>query len=260
MINSSAIAFAPVIGGYVQKHAFWRLNFILLLIMAIMGAWLCWFKLHETNLNRQVLSLKTICKDYFEVLSNPQFLLYNAISALTLAGVVSYHTISPFLLQVTVGLGPESFGYTALVITGALIVGSLVSSKVMPKHGTEKMITFGCRLFTIAGVVFIVTGAFNLVNLYIILIPMMLYMIGAGLVYPNCSSGAMSIFSTKAVTAASVYNFFQMAGATIGSGLISAHVGGNQLHLGMMLTVIGLGGILCSHQLHMKTIKQIAKV
>lgn len=260
IMNSVAIAFAPVIGGYVQKYSFWRMNFILLLIMTVATIVICWYKIVETNQNKRNLSIKTILSDYIDVLTNKKFLLYNTASSLTLAGVVSYQTISSYLLQVKVGMGPESFGYTALVITGALIIGSLANSKIMSRSGTEKMINLGCRLYIIAGVIFLVTGMLNWINMYIILIPMVLFMIGAGFVYPNCSSGAMSIFDTKAGTAASIYNFFQMAGATVGSGLISLNTHSNQLPLGIMLTIIGLVGIICCQNLPTKTVTQIANV
>ena len=260
VLNSIAIAFAPVIGGYIQKYSFWRVNFILLLVFTVLAVFLCWYKMPETNLNKRMLTLKVAFADYLDVLSNKQFLLYNAMSALTLAGVVSYQTISPLLLQVKVGMAPDSFGYTAVVVTAALVLGSLANSRIMPRQGTEKMIAFGCRLYIVAGLIFVVCGAFNWINMYLVLVPMVLYMIGAGLVYPNCSSGAMSIFSTKAGTAASVYNFFQMLGATIGSGLVSTHEHGSQLLLGVMLAVIGLIGISCCRSLHTKTHKQIASI
>lgn len=258
ILNSLAIAFAPVIGGYIEKFLFWRMNFILLFCASIIVTLLCWYKIPETNKNIRNLTLKIVIHDYIDVLSNKQFLLYNVISTLTVTCVVAYQTISPYLLQVKLGMTPDNFGYTALIITVALIAGSILNSKIMPRRGIEKMLILGCILYTIAGVIYVTSWFFNYITVYIILVPMMLYMIGAGTVYPNCSSGAMSIFSTKAGTAASVYNCLQMVGATIGSAFVSiGHNTLNQLLLGGLFTLIGLVGIICAQILDIKLYRKI---
>ncbi len=257
LFYSLAIAFAPVIGGYIEKYIFWRFNFILLLFLAIFAVMLCRLKMGETNSHKRSLTIVSVIQDYIEVLTNPRFLAYNFISALTLAGVVSYQTVSPLLLQIRAGLLPDEFGYTALIITIAIIIGNFVNGQIMPKRGIVKMIGLGCKLYIIAGVIFIATGIFDLINTYIIIIPMVLYMLGAGFVYPNCSGGAMNIFDNKAGTAASVYNCFQMIGAAIGSGLISTFVSRNQLPLGVLLTIIGIVTTILSYQIQIKFVKTV---
>lgn len=259
ILNSVAIAFAPVIGGYIEKYLFWRISFVLLLVLTIIVTLMSKSKLEETNKNKRHLTFLMVWSDYKDVMTNRDFLVYNLISSLTLAGVISYQTVSSLLLQVLVGMPPDSFGYTAVFVTGALILGSMLNRYLMPKYGMQKMITFGGFLYLGVGLFFMITGAFGVINLYIILIPMMIYMFGAGVVYPNCSSGAMSIFDTKAGTAASVYNFFQMIGATIGSGIISTTTHKGQLPLGILLAVVGLVGLagirLLDNQKHYRVVK-----
>lgn len=260
ILNSAAIAFAPVIGGYIEKYLYWRVNFILLLLITVTATFLCWYKIPETNINKRVLTIKIVFKDYFEVLSHKQFLMYNAISTLTLSVVVAYQTISSFLLQVKVGLSPERFGYTSLVMTGAIIIGGVINGRLMPRRGIEKMLITGSYMYIFAGAIYVVTGIFNVISLNIILVPMAIFMVAAGLVYPNCSSGAMSIFDTKAGTAASVYNCLQMVGATIGSVLISIRHDINQLPMGLMLLIVGGVSILCARSLQIRSLKQVTKV
>jgi Bcr/CflA subfamily drug resistance transporter len=260
ILNSSAIAFAPVIGGYIEKYMFWRMNFILLLLISVATTFLCWYKIPETNKNKRSLTLKIILQDYIDVLSNRQFLLYNVISTFTLSGVVAYQTVSSYLLRVKVGMSPESFGYTALFITAALIIGGVTNSYIMPRRGTEKMLMLGCGIYIIAGFIYVVTGLLGLINIYIIMLPIIIYMGAAGIVYPNCSSGAMSIFDTKAGTAASVYNCVQMVGATIGSVMVSIYHDTNQLPLGLMFTVIGLITLFFARKLQVRVIRKVTHI
>ena len=260
ILNSTAIAFAPVIGGYIEKYMFWRMNFILLLGITITTTFLSWYKIPETNINKRKLTWQIVLSDYIDVLSNRQFLMFNAMSTLTLCGLVAYQTISSYLLQVKVGMSPEDFGYTSVVITIATITGGLANSRLIPRIGIEKMLTFGCVSYIIAGLAYLLTGAFNFINLYVVLVPMIVYMTAAGIVYPNCSSGAMSIFDTKAGTAASVYNCLQMVGATVGSTLISLFHDTNQLPLGMLLLTVGGISLYCAKTLHPRVVKHVTRV
>jgi len=204
-VSAIAIAFAPIIGGYIEKYLFWRINF--------------------------------------------EFLLYNCISSLTLAGFISYQTISAYLLQVKVGLAPDSFGYTSLLVTIALILGGVINSKVVERRGVEVMLKFGSMLYLLAGALYVVGGLFNIVNVVSILLPMMLFTFGAGIIYPNASSGALSLFTKKAGTAASIYNCFQMLGGTMGSWIISSIYANTPLPLGVMFVFIGLSGMLVYYSL-----------
>jgi len=247
---AAVVACAPIIGGYIQFYAFWRLNFIVLLIISILVTGLCWFKLPETNKHRRAVSIKHIILDYVEVLTNKEFLLYNLLSTLTLGGIISYQVLSSYLLQIRVGLSPEKFGYTSMVITLALIVGGVLNSKVVARRGTETMIRLGCYIFILAGLIYVISGLFDWVNLWLILLPMVLFTIGASILYPNASAGAMTLFATQAGTAASVYAFFQMLGGGVCSGLISIIKTPNQLPLGLMFIGIGMLGVKLTRVLH----------
>jgi len=248
-VSAIAIAFAPIIGGYIEKYLFWRINFVLLFLIALCLAWLCRYKLVETNEDTGKIDLLEMIHDYFEVFKNKQFLLYNCISSLTLAGFISYQTISAYLLQVKVGLAPDSFGYTSLLVTIALILGGVINSKVVERRGVEVMLKFGSMLYLLAGALYVVGGLFNIVNVVSILLPMMLFTFGAGIIYPNASSGALSLFTKKAGTAASIYNCFQMLGGTMGSWIISSIYANTPLPLGVMFVFIGLSGMLVYYSL-----------
>lgn len=243
-VSAGAVACAPIIGGYIEKYLFWRINFIILFVFAFILAWLCKFKLQETNLNRGEIEFMPMIKEYAEVLSNRQFLLFNLASSLTLAGFISYQTVSSFLLQVQVGLEPDKFGYTSLFVTLTLIFGSILNRNVVERRGIENMIKFGASIYIAAGVIYIVCGYFDYIGLWSILLPMMMFSFAAGIIYPNASSGALSLFIERAGTAASIYNCFQMLGATLGSWMISVAVHKTQLPLGIMFVFIGMSGII----------------
>ena len=260
ILYAGAIAFAPIIGGYIEKYLFWRVSFILLLILAIATISLCWYRIPETNKNKRNLTLKIVFSDYIDVLTNRQFLLYNTISASILSSLVAYQTMSSYLLQVKVGMSPDSFGYTAVFITAALISGGFINRFLMPRRGSEAMIIIGCYLFIITGSIYIATGLFGFIDIYIILVPIVIAIIAAGIIYPNCSAGAMGVFDTKAGTAASIYNCLQMVGATVGSILVSLFHNANQLVLGLLFTAIGMVSLVLARKLPGRVIREVTEV
>lgn len=260
ILYAVAIAFAPIIGGYIEKYMFWRISFVLLLILAVVIISLCWYKIPETNINKRSLTIKIVFNDYIDVLTNSRFLLYNIISASVLSSLVAYQTMSSYLLQVKVGMSPDSFGYTAVFITVALILGGFINRFLMPRRGSETMIIVGCYLFIFTGFIYVLTGISGWIDEYIILVPIVIAITAAGIIYPNCSAGAMGIFDTKAGTAASIYNCLQMVGATIGSVLVSLFHNANQLVLGLLFASIGGVSLFLARKLPGSSIREVTEV
>lgn len=244
ILATIAMAIAPILGGYIEKYSFWRINFITLLLLSVTIAILCWFKLEETNSNRGKFSWLNMFHEYKEVMSCKNFAIYNALGTFTFTGLVAYQTVSPYFLQVKVGLAPDQFGYTSLVVIFALMLGGIFNNRMVTHRGIEQMLFFGCALFFAAGCCYILFGLLHFITLISILTPIMLFSFSAGIIYPNASSGALSLFSTKAGTAASIYNFFQMVGAVLGSGLMSIVHHTSQVPLGVIFVFLGVIGIV----------------
>ncbi|HMT02155.1 MAG TPA: multidrug effflux MFS transporter [Burkholderiales bacterium] len=249
-------AMAPIIGGYIEKYAYWRWNFIALILLTLILFGLIFKKLPETNTQLRVLSFKKILNDYLEVISNKTFMKYNIISALVVAGTMSYQAISSYLLQVKVGLSPEIFGYTSLIIAFSFVGGGLLNSKMVTNRGINKMLQVGCFLFIISGVLLFTFGIFDFINVYTVMLPIMIFVAGSSIIYPTASAGAMNIFANKAGTAASVYTFLQMIGGTMGSSLISISKHLGQLQLGELYIILGFIGFIIMLTITPKVIKQ----
>jgi MFS family permease len=171
-------------------------------------------------------------------------------------GTMSYQAISSYLLQVEVGLSPETFGYTSLIMAFSFVGGGLLNSKMVTKRGINKMLQLGCFLFIISGGLLFIFGIFEFINIYTVVLPIMIFVAASSIVYPTASAGAMNIFANKAGTAASVYTFFQMIGGTIGSSLISISKHSGQLQLGGLYIIAGFIGFIIMLTITPKVIKK----
>ncbi len=246
-----ASAIAPVIGGYIQQYLNWRFSFGFLFIYVVAFFIYILFYLPETNKERLGRSLKYIHHDYIEILRNKVFLRYNIITAIALCLTFSYLTLSPYLLQIKMGLSPASFGYTFMLITAGLILSGYLNRKMIHKCNINKIILIGMLLMGVAGILFIYSSLWFPKNVYITLFAMFLMIFGSGFIYPNASAGGLSLFSKQAGAASSVYTCVQMIGGTIGSGLISfaiIHYNNTQLFLGLLVLILAIIGLIFAYQ------------
>lgn len=246
-----ASSVAPVIGGYVEKYTNWRVSFGFLLIYILIFLVYTIRVFPETNNDKLDRSIKYMVFDYKEVLFNGKFFRYNAVTAFALCSMYAYLTLSPYLLQVKVGLPPEDFGYTNLLISATLIVSSYINSKLISRRGVDNLLYVGVCLLGLSGLLFLLGGVFRIVNLYSVIIPLVILVFGCGLIYPNASAGGLSLFSKSAGTAGAVYAFIQMLGGSVGSGLISfmSHYGDPLSCLGLLVILQGIVGAVFARQL-----------
>ncbi len=246
-----AVSFAPIIGGYIERYAFWRLNFILIMIYAIIVIAVCYFKLEETNNNNRLeAKFSKILHVYYHIISNRNFIIYSLITSLALGGVIAYITISAYLFKVVIAMSPEIFDYSSIFTCAALAIGSFCNSKMVTKYGADKMLQIGAILFIISG---LILRAGELINVGLILIPVAIFFFATGFVYANGSAGAISMFKDRAGIAGSVYSSFQMIDGALGSFLVSTIKFNNQLPLGMIYIVFGILAILAIISLSQKT-------
>lgn len=249
-----ASAVAPIIGGYIEEYFNWRVNFVFVLIYVIIFLVYSIKHLHETNHTKLERPFKFILTDYKEVLLNGVFFRYNAITAFALSSMFAYLTISPYLLQVKVGLSPERFGYSNLLISVTLIISSYINSKMIYHRGVDKMLKVGTIMLGTSGILFALAGLFHIYTLTTILIPMVVMVCGCGFIYPNASAGGLSLFAKSAGTASAIYACIQMLGGAVGSGIISliSHYGNALIGLGGLIILQGVIGTVFAKQLIIK--------
>ncbi|MDD3267372.1 MAG: multidrug effflux MFS transporter [Burkholderiales bacterium] len=247
-----ANAVAPIIGGYIESYLNWRVSFGVVLIYTIVFLLYAYFKLPETNHERLESSIKNLLHDYKDVITNKVFFRYNAITAFALCSLYAYLTISPKILQVKVGLTPEQFGYSNLLVSISLILSSYINSKLLPTHGIDNMLRFGAKMLGVSGVIFLIIGIFSWYNLYIILFALFILVFGCGFIFPTASAGGLSLFATRAGTAGAIYGCIQMLGGSAGSAfitLITREHFDPLIGLGLFIIIQSLIGTILGSQL-----------
>lgn len=246
MINSFVVASAPIIGGYVQQYLNWRINFLLIILYAVLVLILICYKLPETIQERNPLATKlnVIGKNYLIILTHPHFMGYALCATFAYSGIIAYLTTAPFLLENYAGLTPIQFGWLAFLIASVMFVSAFINSRLIISKGIPKMIIFGISFMFAGGLLMLFFMLFNLLNLAVIIIPVLVFCIGTSLTFSNAFAGAFHPFADKAGAASGIYGFIQIGFASLISSFLAGTKTHSQLPLAITLLLLGIGAAL----------------
>ncbi|MFI5333928.1 MAG: multidrug effflux MFS transporter [Chlamydiales bacterium] len=205
---------APVLGGYFQNYIGWHATFAFLAAYASCVFLFILRKLPETNSYKRegVLSFARAGMNYLNIFKTSSNLRYLFCFTAIFAGEISYCVILPFIAQNTLGFTPVGNGWLIVVTATGLALGGFLSSK-WSRLGWNKLLLGGLIIGTVGACAMVVCFLLGARGVFSIVLPMMLYMLGAGLIYPNCIAALMSSHPERSGVMSSLLSGLQMLGA-----------------------------------------------
>jgi Bcr/CflA subfamily drug resistance transporter len=227
------IASAPLLGGYLQHWFGWRANFMFIILYAGIALLVSIFFLAETNKHKTLENLKPkkIKNNVIALFTNKSFISCAACIFLVYAALLAWLTLGPILLQDTVGITPIAFGWIAL--TGGVFYGSgaFINSKLLNKYTINQLLKIGAYTILAGGILMLLFFLLGLLNIWVIVIPLVIFLFGASMIFPNAYAGALIPFSKIAGIAGAILGFVQILGGSLASGIISIAPDNTQLPL-----------------------------
>jgi Bcr/CflA subfamily drug resistance transporter len=237
---------APIMGGYFEVYLDWRASFVFLLLYGLVNSTIILFYLPETKPKSLpvVTSFTGVLNRYWFVLKNRIFLGFFIPGLVSFVGEMVYNMLSPFLLQVQLGLSPISFGWLALFIVIGLLIGTFISHYLAGYWSNYLMVLNSMCILLLGSLCMLVPSLFQHISVISIILPMTIFAVGIGITYPNTNMGALTPFTSMAGTAGALQGGLQMlAGGAIGVALGEIPTE-NQLWLALTLTTISLIGLI----------------
>jgi DHA1 family bicyclomycin/chloramphenicol resistance-like MFS transporter len=232
---------APIIGGVLVEAFGWRAIFVALLGFGAVAFIGCLFVLDETNKWRDPAAVRPrqLAGNYFSFLSERAFLAYLAANGFTYAAMLSFHSLSAFVLIEQMGVRTGNYGYWFLGIVVGYVLGTATVARLYGRLAPHRLITIGLS-FEVAGAALMAALGWSRIDApFAIIGPMMLFMYGAGFVFPNAAAGAIAPYQTKAGAASALLGFVQfLMGAVISTAVTRFHTG-NQ-------TTLVTGVLICA--------------
>jgi DHA1 family bicyclomycin/chloramphenicol resistance-like MFS transporter len=209
-------AIAPVFGSWLLYLFEWRAHFVTLLIFGVLTL-VGIARLQETlkTVSTEPLNLSSIFNQFPRCLSNSSFVGFTLCGGATYAAIFCYISTSSFIIIGLMGLAPEYFGYTFMVVVFGYMSGAMTSSRIVAKKGVIRVLALGQMVGLLAAMLLMTLAIFEVNRLIPLLIAFFMIFMASGLSLAVSQMGAISELPDAVGRASSVFGFLQIAFASL---------------------------------------------
>lgn len=203
---------APIIGGYLQHYLSWRYNFVVL--TGYFSFQLLWvlFLYKETSPSLQTKKphvMKITACHYWRLMKSQVFISNMLVSTFIYSALFAYAALTPFLFQKELHLTAVNYGWLGVFIAVGLIVGNTSGAKLVTKIGLHKPNFIASGLLAVGAVLMFALGFFHVHNIWVVMVPFAIYIVGLGITGVTCPANAMTPFGDIAGSAGALWGGFQ---------------------------------------------------
>jgi DHA1 family bicyclomycin/chloramphenicol resistance-like MFS transporter len=253
MLMALAPADAPMLGGLMLLVLTWNSIFVFLAVYGAVMIVLIQRLLAESLPQRQSLHPLVIARNYRELVMDPFYLSVTVASGLVYAGLIAYLSSSSFVYIEMLGVPVEYFGLVFLTAVAGYMTGSGISARLAGRFDSEQVMLLGSALALFACVLILSAAYIWPRSVLALMLPMMFYSTGLGLVLPHAMAIALRPFPHIAGTASALLGFVQMSLSAVASALTGVFLKDSPMPMLWAMLVICLLAMalaLRSHRLY----------
>jgi DHA1 family bicyclomycin/chloramphenicol resistance-like MFS transporter len=218
-----APAIAPIIGGWLFVHAGWHSIFWFLTGVGVL-LWSANYRLlpetlHETQ--RQPFNVRNLMQGYWQLGSDPRFLLLALASGVPFNGMFLYVLSAPAFLGEHLGLQPQQFFWFFLLTIGGIMAGSWTSGRLAGRVPPKQQIRYG---FVVMVLVSLVNVAANLLfppHAAWALLPIATFAFGWALMVPVVTLLVLDLYPERRGLSSSLQAFIGSTANGLVAGVIA---------------------------------------
>ncbi len=230
----------PLIGGILQTHFGWHANFYFFSICGLAIFPIIFFFFKETLRSPLPFRPSLVLKNYGILLTDKAFMGGTLSAASIAAMLVLYSVVTPFFIQDILGYSPLVFGYISSVLCASFVIGNLINRIILNFSSTTKTIYLGSVGMLLMSIVMILLTSLLPPNLYALMVPLALFFIFSGCVFPNVGKLALGAFSAMGGTASGLSGMLIMGASGLAALLGSLLETKTALPLSLFLFVMVL--------------------
>ncbi len=224
MLMALAPAVAPTMGSILMLWLPWPSIFVFLAVYGAAMVVLIQVFLAESLPQRQSLHPLSIARNYGQLLRSPMFIIATFASGFVYAGLLAYLSSSSFVYIDMLGVPVEYFGFIFLSSVAGYMLGSGLSARLSRSYDSEQTVLVGAALAAAAvGTMWLGTHLLPR-SVTVLVLPMMFYSTGMGLVLPNAMAVALRPFAHIAGTASALLGFIQMSLSASATALVGTYL------------------------------------
>ncbi|WP_153447745.1 multidrug efflux MFS transporter EmrD [Vibrio algicola] len=240
---------APLLGGYLTEAFNWRGSYLFLALFSI-GVTIIMFTHMKETLPKESRRYDSVSTSYRYVLSSRQFQGYLLCLVATFAGVALFEAAAGVLLAGKLKLAATTVSLLFIVPIPGYLLGAAMSSWVASRHSEKRALNFGLVAIAIGSLVIFIPGVFGYTNALTLVGGATIYFLGAGVLFPAATTGAISPFPHHAGTAGAILGGFQNFGAGLATLVAAMIPAQNQLPLGALMLTMSLLAVIGLHRVN----------
>lgn len=238
MIMGVAPILAPLMGGFITGHLGWRAIFWFLATISA-ACFIVSLGLPETrepHLRLKTLSFKSVMVTYGKIIRNRHFLGYSFIGGMSMAGMFTYITSSPFVLMTLNGITKEHFGWFFGANALGFVIASQLNARVLVKMSYNKVLLRSTTCLALAGLGLFISQLIHAP--FAVLVGFLFIFVGSlGFIMPNASAGALAEQAEHAGAASALSGTLLFVFASGTSSLVSYLEDGSSIPMVAIMAV-----------------------
>ena len=153
-------------------------------------------------------------------MNNPTFLAFSALSAASYGGLFTFLASSSFVFITLLGLSKPQFGMVMFFTSLSYVSGTFLCRRLLQRFSVQQTTAVAGFISLGGGTLMGLLAWAGVVNVWAIVLPLGIFMVGHGIHQPCGQSGAIGPFPKSAGAASAMNGFFMMVVAFgIGSWL-----------------------------------------
>lgn len=194
---------APVLGGLFDELLGWRMIFAGCAFAGLLILALAVYRLPETKPRDKAnpIPIAATISNYGVLLKSPPFIGYTLMFGLGQGVFFAFLAIAPDYFENVLGVSTTIFVTAWLFLCVGFMTGSLLGTRLVKRHGMDKSMAMGAVAMVLALLVMVFSIVYFGENIWSLVIPLFLAMLGSGVVCPLALTGSISAFPKIAGTA-----------------------------------------------------------
>ena len=208
---------ATVLGGQIHAHFGWRVNFVVMTVIAVVLLVTTWkvLPVDQRKPNLHVHWLREMAHAYRELIRKPVFLGYAVILSMCTGSFYVFLAGTPLVLA-SYGVGPKLVGWFIMAVPLSYIAGNFLVSRLLQSR-TEAALALAGQIVACIGVALVLVLALAGVRSpFALALPLTLLGLGHGLLMPSTLSGTISVIPALAGAAVAATGLAQQSFGALG--------------------------------------------
>ena len=233
-----APAVAPMVGGFLFVHVGWHAIFWFLSAVGLV-LWAANYRLLPETLHlsqRQSINARNLLRGYWEMGSNPRFMMLALASGVPFNGMFLYVLSAPVFLGQRLHLAPEQFFWFFLLTIAGIMGGAWLSGRLAGRIKRHHQIRHGFLIMLLVSIVNLVLNLLFTPQAWWALLPLAIYAFGWALMVPVVTLMVLDLMPERRGMASS----FQACIGSLANGLVAGVIAPLVMHSTVALAVASL--------------------